>query len=125
MSASERRNWCGGRAFLGGLLRDARGNALAIMAAALIPLAGMVGGGVDIARMYIVKTRLQHACDAGALAGRKAMGGGAWAQTVGGVPNYPNMMAEKFFDATTTRPTMARRPKPWPSFAAFRKMPAR
>ncbi|MCW3849220.1 Tad domain-containing protein [Sphingomonas sp. LB-2] len=81
------------------LSKDVRGNTMAIMAAALIPLAGMVGGGVDIARLYIVKTRLQHACDAGALAGRKAMGGGTWAQTVNGTANYPNVAAQKFFDA--------------------------
>ena len=87
------------RSFLTSLLRDVRANTLAIMAMSLIPLAGMVGGGVDISRMYIVKTRLQHACDAGALAGRKAMGGGTWAQTVNGVANYPNSAAEKFFDA--------------------------
>jgi Flp pilus assembly protein TadG len=65
------------------------------MAMALIPLAGMVGGGVDISRLYIVKTRLQHACDAGALAGRKTMGGGTWSQS-----NYaPRTAAEQFFDA--------------------------
>ncbi|MFD0947002.1 pilus assembly protein TadG-related protein [Sphingomonas canadensis] len=65
------------------------------MAAALVPLAGMVGGGVDLSRMYIVKTRLQHACDAGALAGRKAMGGGVWSQS-----SYaPRTQAERFFDA--------------------------
>ena len=68
------------RGFMSALARDVRGNTLAIMAAALIPLAGLVGGGIDISRMYITKTRLQHACDAGALAGRKAMGGGTWAQ---------------------------------------------
>jgi Flp pilus assembly protein TadG len=87
------------RGFMSRLARDVRGNTMMIMAMALIPLAGMVGGGVDISRMYIVKTRLQHACDAGALAGRKAMGGGTWAQTVGGVSNYPNAQAQAFFDA--------------------------
>lgn len=81
--------------FLSRLARDVRGNTMAIMAMALIPLAGMVGGGVDISRLYIVKTRLQHACDAGALAGRKAMGGGTWSQS-----NYaPRTSAEQFFDA--------------------------
>ncbi|WP_269845961.1 TadE/TadG family type IV pilus assembly protein [Sphingomonas mollis] len=68
----------GATTFLGRLVRDVRGNTLAIMAAAIIPLAGMVGSGLDMSRMYITKTRLQHACDAGALAGRRAMGGGAW-----------------------------------------------
>lgn len=66
-----------------------------MMGAALIPLAGMIGGGIDVARMYITKTRLQHACDAGALAGRKAMGGGQWSQENG----KPNSMARTFFAA--------------------------
>lgn len=88
-----------GKGFMARLVRDTRGNTMAIMAASLIPLAGMVGGGVDIARMYIVKTRLQHACDAGALAGRKAMGGGTWSQTVNGTANYPRVAATRFFDA--------------------------
>lgn len=83
------------RGFLSKLVRDTRANTLAIMGAALIPMAGMVGGGVDISRMYILKTRLQHACDAGALAGRKAMGAGVWSQN----NNYPNGQAEAFFTA--------------------------
>ena len=83
------------RGFLRRLASDARGNALAVMAIALVPLAGMVGGGVDISRMYILKTRLQHACDAGALAGRKAMAAGVWTHT----SNYPNAKAIEFFDA--------------------------
>ena len=83
------------RATMAALARDKRGNTLAIVAASLIPLAGMVGGGVDLSRMYIVKTRLQHACDAGALAGRKQMGGGTWAFN-----NYAARgAAERFFDA--------------------------
>lgn len=83
------------RAFMGALRRDKSGNTLAIVAASLIPLAGMVGGGVDISRMYIVKTRLQHACDAGALAGRKQMGGGTWAFN----NNAARTAANNFFDA--------------------------
>lgn len=83
------------RTWLTSLARDTRGNTIAIIAASIIPLAGMVGGGVDISRMYIVKTRLQHACDAGALAGRKVMGGGGWS-----VNNYAaRTEAERFFDA--------------------------
>lgn len=76
------------------LLRDRSGNVLAISAAMIIPLAGMVGGGLDISRLYIAKTRLQHACDAGALAGRKAMGGGTWAQN----SFAPRTTATQFFD---------------------------
>lgn len=81
--------------FLARLARDTRANTIAIVAAALIPLCGMIGGGFDLSRMYIVKTRLQHACDAGALAGRKSMGGGTWAQS----SYMPRTMAERFFDA--------------------------
>jgi Flp pilus assembly protein TadG len=87
------------KGFLTRFARDTRANTLAIMTMALIPLAGMVGGGIDISRMYIVKTRLQHGCDAGALAGRKAMGGGTWTQTVNNVASFPKVQAEKFFDA--------------------------
>lgn len=94
MGKKSERRADGARTFLSRLAKDARGNTLAIMAAALFPLAGMVGGGVDLSRLYIVKTRLQHACDAGALAGRKAMGGGAWSQS-----SYaPKKMAERFFE---------------------------
>ena len=67
--------------FLARLRRDKSGNTLAIAAAAFIPLVGIIGSGVDMSRLYIVKTRLQHACDAGALAGRKAMGSGQWSQS--------------------------------------------
>ena len=83
------------KAFLTTLARDTRANTLALMTMALIPLAGMVGGGIDISRMYIVKTRLQHACDAGALAGRKMMGGGSWSAN-----DYTaRTEAQRFFDA--------------------------
>src|SRR3954471_5866842 len=59
--------------FLVRLARDSRGNTLAIVGAALVPLAGMIGSGVDMSRAYMAKTRLQSACDAGALAGRRVM----------------------------------------------------
>jgi Flp pilus assembly protein TadG len=55
------------------LLRDTAGNTLVIMAAAMIPLSALAGSGVDMARLYVVKSRLQQACDAGVLAGRKYM----------------------------------------------------
>lgn len=61
------------RGFLARLRKDRRGNTLAIMAAALIPLSALAGSAVDMARLYVVKVRLQQACDAGALAGRKFM----------------------------------------------------
>lgn len=80
------------RGFMARLGRDVRGNTLAILAAALIPLAGMVGGGIDLSRMYLTKTRLQHACDAAALAGRKQMGGGVWGTD-------DSVVANQFFNA--------------------------
>src|SRR3546814_414796 len=36
-----------------------------------------------MSRLYLAKTRLRQACDAGALAGRKAMGSGSWSTTKG------------------------------------------
>ena len=62
-----------GRGFLSRLARDSRGNALAIVGAALVPLTAMIGSGVDMSRAYMAKTRLQTACDAAALAGRRVM----------------------------------------------------
>ncbi len=76
------------------LRRDRGGNTLAITAAALVPLMGFIGGGLDLSRLYLTKTRLQHACDAGALAGRKAMGGGTWGQS----SFAPRTTANQFFD---------------------------
>jgi len=43
------------------------------MAAALIPITAFAGSAVDMGRLYVVKSRLQQACDAGVLAGRKFM----------------------------------------------------
>jgi Flp pilus assembly protein TadG len=55
------------------LMVDTTGNAMMIMGIALIPIIGMVGSAFDMGRAYMVKTRLQQACDAGALAGRRNM----------------------------------------------------
>lgn len=57
------------------LRRDTSGNTLAMIAMATIPLAGMVGSAVDIGRSYLIKSRLQQACDAGVLAARRSMVG--------------------------------------------------
>ncbi|WP_375290167.1 pilus assembly protein TadG-related protein [Qipengyuania sp.] len=61
------------RAALRALFREAAGNILPMTAAAIFVLAGLIGGGVDMSRAYLVKNRLQSACDAGVLAGRKAV----------------------------------------------------
>ncbi len=69
------------------LARDRAGNTLAITAAAIVPLIALIGGGVDISRIYLTKTRLQQACDAGALAGRKSMSGITWTNANMGTAN--------------------------------------
>lgn len=54
-------------------IADQRGNAMILTAAAIIPIMATIGGGFDISRAYLVKARLNEACDAAALAGRRAM----------------------------------------------------
>ncbi|SER10426.1 TadE/TadG family type IV pilus assembly protein [Sphingobium sp. YR768] len=61
--------------FLGRLAKNQAGNTMAIVAAAIIPLAALIGGGLDMGRAYMARARLQQACDAAALAGRRAMTG--------------------------------------------------
>lgn len=57
------------RDLMSGLAHDVRSDTLAIIAAAMGPLARLIGGCIDISRMYIPRTRLQHACDAGSPVG--------------------------------------------------------
>lgn len=76
------------------LLKNEEGNILALFAVAVIPVFGLVGGGFDMTRIYLSQTRLQGACDAGALIGRKTMGLGKWADN----NNAANTLAEKLFD---------------------------
>ncbi len=61
------------RPVLNRLLASKRGNVLPIVAASILPMAAMIGGAVDMSRAYMVKSRIQQACDAGVLAGRRAM----------------------------------------------------
>lgn len=68
------------------MLKNEEGNIIAILAAAVIPVIGLVGGGVDMSRLYLTQSRLQGACDAGALMGRRTMGSGAW-DANGGIAN--------------------------------------
>jgi Flp pilus assembly protein TadG len=56
------------------MVRDSAGNTLPLIAAAMIPLLALVGGGVDMGRSYLAQTRLQQACDSGTLAARKKLG---------------------------------------------------
>ena len=55
------------------LRRNTNGNVLPMAAVGILMTAALVGGGVDLSRAYKVQNRLQAACDAGVLAGRKAV----------------------------------------------------
>ncbi|MET0250469.1 MAG: TadE/TadG family type IV pilus assembly protein [Sphingobium sp.] len=83
------------KGFLARLRDDQTGNTLAIVAAAILPLMGLIGGGIDMSRLYLTKARLQQACDAGALAGRKQMASGAWNAS----SNKADAVAKQLFDA--------------------------
>lgn len=61
------------RGFLARLRADTRGNTLALVAAAILPIAGMIGSGLDMSRAYLAEAKLQNACDAAALAARRFM----------------------------------------------------
>ena len=79
------------RPLLNRLLASKRGNVLPILAASVLPMAAMIGGAVDMSRAYMVKSRLQHACDAGVLAGRRAMAASTYTDAA-------RAQAQDFFD---------------------------
>lgn len=64
--------------FLCSLRSNVAGNVLVMAAAAVVPTIGLIGAGVDVSRMYLTRTRLQGACDAATLMGRKVMATGKW-----------------------------------------------
>jgi len=73
---------------------DEAGNLLPMAASGLLVLVvllALVGGGVDMSRVYKVQNRLQAACDAGALAGRKAV-------TTNGYDTAAQTQASTFFN---------------------------
>src|SRR6478735_9007752 len=82
--------------FLSRLLRDRAGNTLAIVAAALFPLLGLIGGAVDMSRGYLAESRLQQACDAGVLAARKRLG--TEAAVDGRIPAQVGLFGQRFFN---------------------------
>jgi len=83
------------QSFLRSIARDASANTIAIAAASLVPLMAMVGGGVDASRFYMAETRLQAACDAGALAARRAMDDDSFSAE-------DRQVGENFFDQNYT-----------------------
>jgi hypothetical protein len=82
--------------FLARLLRDRAGNTMALAAAALFPLIGLIGGGIDIGRGYLSKSRLQQACDAGVLAARKRIG--TEVAVSGAIPEGAAEYGHRFFN---------------------------
>lgn len=54
-------------------LKDTGANVMPIAAAGMMVAVALVGSGVDMSRAYMTKSRLQAACDAGVLAGRRAV----------------------------------------------------
>ncbi len=84
------------RGLLARLVKDSSGNTLAMIAAALVPLLAMVGGGIDMGRSYLSQTRLQQACDAGVLAARKKLGSAV--VTTGVVPADVAAVGDRFFN---------------------------
>ncbi len=70
------------RPFLSRLANNTQGNVLVIVGVSLLPLLAMIGSGVDLTRAYMAQARLQQACDAAALAGRRVMSGGVVDKTV-------------------------------------------
>ncbi len=57
------------------LKKDVTGNTLLFVGAGMLPIMGAIGAAVDMSRLYLVRNRMQQACDAGALAGRRKMTG--------------------------------------------------
>lgn len=89
--------------FLRRLAHDTSGNTLALMAAAIFPLMGMVGGGIDMGRAYLASARLQQACDAGVLAARKQLG--TEAAVSGVIPGSVAFIGDRFFNVNFGRGT--------------------
>ncbi|MCX7285559.1 MAG: pilus assembly protein TadG-related protein, partial [Novosphingobium sp.] len=74
------------------LLRCRSGNILPLSAMAIFAVAALIGGAVDMSRGWRVQTRLQAACDAGVLAGRRAV-------TANGFDTNAQVQAQNYFYA--------------------------
>ncbi|WP_442614211.1 TadE/TadG family type IV pilus assembly protein [Parasphingopyxis sp.] len=79
--------------------RDSRGNTLAMAGAALVPIAGMIGSGLDMSRAYMAQAKLQNACDAAALGARREMTGAVFDASA-------RIEGERFFDFNFPSTTM-------------------
>lgn len=61
------------RGFLSRLHRDSSGSILPLVAATVPVIIVLIGSGLDMSGVYKARNRLQSACDAGTLAGRRAV----------------------------------------------------
>ena len=75
---------------------------LPIAAIAMIVIAGLIGGGIDLGRAYLVHSRLQAACDSAVLAGRRA-------QTNSGFDANASAQANAYFSANFDNAVMGAR----------------
>ncbi|MFM6854876.1 MAG: TadE/TadG family type IV pilus assembly protein [Sphingopyxis sp.] len=64
--------------FLRRLRKNQTGNVMYLTAGLLMPIMATIGAGVDLGQAYMAKSRLQQACDAGVLSGRRAMADGTF-----------------------------------------------
>lgn len=78
------------------LAADSAGNTFIFVAAALLPMLALIGGGIDMGRSYLSETRLQQACDSGVLAARKAIG--TTVVTTGVIPSNASTIGNRFFN---------------------------
>ncbi|MDT0508607.1 pilus assembly protein TadG-related protein [Novosphingobium sp. MMS21-SN21R] len=67
--------------FLSRLRRSRAGSVLPLAAASVPVIVALIGGGLDMSRTYKARNRLQSACDAGTLAGRRAVTTNGYDQT--------------------------------------------
>lgn len=83
------------------LLRDERGNILPMAASGVLVMAALIGGAVDMSRAYQTQSRLQSACDAGVLAGRRAVTNNGFDQVaLSQAQNYFNMNFDEQLQGT-------------------------
>jgi Flp pilus assembly protein TadG len=80
------------KGILSRLRKDTSGVALYIYAIGLVPIVASAGIGFDMGRAYLVRSKLQQACDAGAIAGRRSMSGVS-------IKTEDKQEAERFFRA--------------------------
>lgn len=102
------------RTTYGAVLRDEAGSTYAMLAAALIPVLGFAGIGIDVGRAYMASSRLQSAVDASTLAAVRmeqvspGSGTSPGPKTVSTVQSYLNAnMPNEFMGANQQVPVIS------------------